>query len=422
MNLPFVQKRKALRSTSRAILMAAVSVGFAGMAPGVFAQRGGGGHVSSGHVGGGGGGFRPAGNVSGAARGSFGVGSAGRGTSLSRPGTAGPAFAPRTSMRGYSRNYFQAPPLRSGASSTFVGASFRTAAGARPFPASNHIWEAPPGEGRAASTPRAFLTPAGRALGRSNPLASARFTTGPGGTIVRQRLGALRPVEDGTPFLGMTATGFRTSELSALPPFFKSRFHPIGSGSCTLRFGNCGFFNPPFFSSPFFFGFGFNSCLVSGFGCFGLGNVGFGPFGMLDWGYGLGYDYGNGWFYPPAPEPPAPPENPTEENQPPVYAPEYYFVPPPGEPAAAAEQAQQPVVKLVLKDGTIFGVYSYWLQNNQLFYVTTYNIKTSIPVDDLDLQKTVDLNAKLGMKFVLSPKPPDQQQDEPPQLPDGREP
>jgi hypothetical protein len=73
----------------------------------------------------------------------------------------------------------------------------------------------------------------------------------------------------------------------------------------------------------------------------------------------------------------------------------------------------------VLKDGTIFDVYSYWAQNDRLFYITTYNIKTSIPLDDLDLQKTVDLNQKLGVTFTLSNKPPDQQQPPEQQPPDG---
>lgn len=402
MNLPFDQKRKPFRAASfskicRAILVGAVSLcfvgSFAAMAPSAFAQRGGG-HVGGGggarmsgggdHVGMGGS-FRPAG---GSGYGGIRVAGAGASTSGSR-----------TTNRGYGRTYFVPPASRSGASSTFVrGSSTTGAAGARAFAASNHIWEAPPGE-RPATMRRV-----------ANPLMNARFSNA---SELRPGLFPVRPARTGTPFLGATATPFNSLRGGQ------------GFGPCAVRFSNCGFF-PPFFNNPFFFGnpffgvgFGFNSCFAGGFGCFGFDNFGFGPFGMLDEGYGLGYGYGNGWFYPPAPEASEPPVNPTEENQPPDYSANYYFVPAPGEAVAESAQPQQPVVKLVLKDGTIFGVYSYWMQNNQLFYITTYNIKTSIPIDDLDVQKTVDLNAKLGMKFDLTSKPPDQQQQE--QQPDQQQ-
>ncbi len=159
-----------------------------------------------------------------------------------------------------------------------------------------------------------------------------------------------------------------------------------------------------------------------GFGCAGFFNpcgIGFGPFN--DFAFGLGYGYygwGDGWFYPPAPEIPPAPVNPTESNVPPDYSTGYFYLPevPYSEPQA---NAQQPTIKLVLKDGTIFDVYSYWAQDNRLFYITTYNIKTSIPLDDLDLQQTVDLNQKLGVTFTLSNKPPDQQQPPEQQPPDG---
>ncbi len=137
--------------------------------------------------------------------------------------------------------------------------------------------------------------------------------------------------------------------------------------------------------------------------------------------------YGNGYFYSPAEEPPPPPVNPTEDNPPvefPTYAVEYPFLPaplPPPVPNSGVGQgtAAQPVVQLVLKDGTIFGVNYYWLADGRLNYITTYNIQTSIPIDDLDLQKTVDLNYKRGVTFALTPQPPNSQNPQPPQPPDS---
>lgn len=81
-----------------------------------------------------------------------------------------------------------------------------------------------------------------------------------------------------------------------------------------------------------------------------------------------------------------------------------------------APATTQPVVFLILKDGTDFGVTSYWLQDNRLYYITTYGIQSSIPIEQLDLQATVDINYERGITFTLTPKqdsqkPPDGNQD-----------
>lgn len=237
--------------------------------------------------------------------------------------------------------------------------------------------------------------------------------------------GTSRPITPFTAFGGTNAT----------PP------HP-----CINTFARCGFggvldgdgdfdndgFGPsiffgflgPFGFSPFGFG---STCIFNGFfpNCF-LSPVNFSPFGFGAFGtYGLygpwygGYNfapYGSSFlFLPPV------------ENLPPAfgdylpntnYAPSYSFEPEPlpvpeeAPPSANASEAVQPVVNLVLKDGTVFGVTSYWLLNDRLFYITTYKIQSSIPIDHLDLQKTVDMNWRRGVAFTLTPQAPDQ---EPPQ-------
>ncbi|MGH9828285.1 MAG: hypothetical protein ACREDR_34100, partial [Blastocatellia bacterium] len=188
-------------------------------------------------------------------------------------------------------------------------------------------------------------------------------------------------------------------------------FSPFGFGStCVFN----GFFQDCFLSpvefSPFGFGaFGFNS--------FGFG--GFGPFGggWNSWGYA---PYGSNLLY-----------QPPTENLPATfgdylpntnYAPSYSYEPEPlpvpeeQPPSANVSTATQPIVDLVLKDGTVFGVTSYWLLNDRLYYITTYQIQSSIPIDQLDLQKTVDMNWKRGVAFTITPQPPAQKPQPNPEL------
>ena len=192
-------------------------------------------------------------------------------------------------------------------------------------------------------------------------------------------------------------------------------FDNDGFGS-SIFFGFLG----PFGFSPFGFG---STCIFDGFfqNCF-LSPVNFSPFGFGAFGgFGLcgswysSYNcapYGSSFLFMP----------PAENLQPGFgdylpntnYAPSYIFEP---EPLPVSEEAPpsangsetQPVVDLVLNDGTVFGVTSYWLVNDRLFYITTYEIQSSIPIGQLDLQKTVDMNWKRGVSFTLTPQPPAQQ-------------
>jgi hypothetical protein len=386
MKAPAVPKSVSL--TSKTILICSVSLLFAAAGPAAFAQRGGGGggsHGGGGHAAGGAHVSSAHGYMGSAGRGSAGASSRGFGSRV--------VSASGSSTRGFTHNTFVPPPGERASSASYLRVGASTPFASRTLAANNYIWEAPPQRTGAMSTAarpgyappmRPFTPPATARM--SGAFASPRLLTGTASN--------LRPRPQGTAAAGM------------IPVFPRFAFRPTTFGTP--------FFNPAL--GPFNFGFGFGRpCFFSsfgfcrsgigpfgGFGPFGIGFGGFG-FGLFDWDWGLGYGYGNGYFYPPAEEPPPPPENPTEENVPPDYATEYWFVPPPDE--AAAPAPQQPVVKLALKDGTIFDVYSYWLENGRLHYVTTYNIQTSIPIDELDLQQTVDLNYKLGITFTLTPKP-----------------
>ena len=208
-----------------------------------------------------------------------------------------------------------------------------------------------------------------------------------------------------------------------------------GDGDFDNDFNNGGFGFQPFLFSGFFgpfgfspFGFGsacafddaFQDCFLSpfGFGGFGFNSFGFGSFGggWNSWGYA---PYGSGYLYQPVENlPPYLPQDLGGDLPNTNYAPSYSYEPAPeplaqeaAPPPANANGANvnQPIVELVLNDGTVFGVTSYWLQNDRLNYITTYQIQSSIPMDQLDLQKTVDMNWKRGVTFTLTPQPPTQE-------------
>lgn len=69
---------------------------------------------------------------------------------------------------------------------------------------------------------------------------------------------------------------------------------------------------------------------------------------------------------------------------------------------------EQPFV-LYLKDGTSYAVTRYWVAGGKLHYVTTYGGENSIPIENVNVQKTVDENAALGHPFTLTPAPPPSQ-------------
>jgi hypothetical protein len=398
-------------SVPKAILICAVSLFFAA-APSAFAQRGGGGG-GGGHAGGG---HASGGHASGGSHGGGSSSARGASASGARGAISASGAARSSSTRGYTRNTFVGSSGRN-ASASFLRVTDRAPLGTgQAFAANNYLWEDPPQQARPMMPMPAARPIVAAPVQPMRPILAPQVFHPIIPTSPMVRFNSLhatpmphfRQPFTGPPFAGQAATPFHP----ALQPFFQPGFHPGAfPPPCFAMAQHCGFGSSFFFGTfgrPFGFGFGF------GAPCFFADAFAPCAFG-LDWAWGgglFGYGYGNGWFYPPAEEPPPPPVNPTEDNPAPNYAPEYLFVPAPGEYPEASAQPQKPVVELILKDGTTFEVYSYWLQNNQLFYITTYNIKTSIPIDDLDLQKTVDANSKLGVTFSLSSKPPDPQQDQ----------
>jgi len=421
--------RKALKT----ILVFCASVCLAVFAPAAVAQRGGGGHGGGGshgggHAGGHGGGAAAT-HVSGGTHVSAGRGYAGGSSYRSaRGGSAGGSagFSPSrfvssghpSAEERYGNNYFVSQSQINGRSYTVTGT--------RAYPAGNRLWADPDQQAHVGTptqaarpvampvAPRPIAMPIARPVALPNPIFRAPLAGGirvgaqpafhpiVGGVIPAPAMP--RPV-NGRPVTFAARSGAALTDPHGpyggmiFPPF-----HPFGHFHHGFGFG---------------YGFGFRQCFVINPCGFGFGG-GYGLFG----GYGL-YGYGNGWFYPvydeeEATEPGVPETYPTV----PDFTAEYYdSLPPYLPPAPENEEAQAqtgPLIELVLNDQTVFPVMSYWLKDNRLYYITTYNIQTSIPLSDLDLQKTVDMNYKRGVTFSLTPQPPQTQ--EKPQQPDTPQP
>jgi hypothetical protein len=73
--------------------------------------------------------------------------------------------------------------------------------------------------------------------------------------------------------------------------------------------------------------------------------------------------------------------------------------------SAYSSDASKLAATIYLKDGSSYGVTNYWLTGGELHYITNYGGENSIPADRLDLQRTVNENAALGVNFILSNQP-----------------
>src|SRR5579875_1492745 len=73
--------------------------------------------------------------------------------------------------------------------------------------------------------------------------------------------------------------------------------------------------------------------------------------------------------------------------------------------AAPSANAPAPDTLIYLSDGTNYAVTSYWLAGGNLHYITSYGAEDSVPIGQIDLQRTVDANAAQGVQFTLRPAP-----------------
>jgi hypothetical protein len=65
------------------------------------------------------------------------------------------------------------------------------------------------------------------------------------------------------------------------------------------------------------------------------------------------------------------------------------------------------MVELFLKDGTAIGVTDYWFVDGQVHFTVPEEGagEQVISLDELDLQKTIDVNTRHGFRFVMRNEP-----------------
>lgn len=169
-----------------------------------------------------------------------------------------------------------------------------------------------------------------------------------------------------------------------------------------------------------------------GFGWGGYWNPWFGP----GWAWGASYPYYSPYYtpywdwppygyYPPAPPagynyggPDDEPNGAPANNNDSVYGP-YSGVgnwngyesstplegTPDTDPLTANVAISRPTILVYLKDGTTLAANDYWMADGQFHYRVKYGGESSVGMDEVDLQRTVDENAKRGVRFSLKPKP-----------------
>lgn len=72
------------------------------------------------------------------------------------------------------------------------------------------------------------------------------------------------------------------------------------------------------------------------------------------------------------------------------------------EPTAAPERTTlRPLTLLARKDETIIPATDYWLEDGNVFYVTSTGRQDSFPLRELDWDMTTSLNAERNVEFVL---------------------
>jgi hypothetical protein len=345
-----------------AALAFAAALALAPMA--AFAQHGGGG--GGGHSGGGGGGFggghggfggshgggSHGGAPSGSAPGGYGGGSSGSGASGSSGSSANSAHI-TTSSRFIGTSTWQPPPPAARSTTAVPSAHFI------------------PADDAAASGTRVAVAPV-EPKGMRGPLSAS--------TTLRGKPSTLRTTPYAAQFVGAPP------HVPRFPPRQPVFFFPF------FGFGGC--FGPFFFGCgagfyPGFYGFGYGYCdpfwgCPAGFGYGGYYNGGY-------YGNQIYSDSTNGGGYESAP---------SNEFNPGRYA---Y---PPEEPAyVGGGSSSDTSVVLFLKDGTVYAVTEYWVADNKLHYVTNYGGENAIDLDTIDMQRTVDVNAKRGVTITLRPTP-----------------
>lgn len=410
-----------------------ITILFACSAIPAFAQRGGGSH------GGGGGGFHGGGGFSGGSRGgSFSAPRMGGG-GYSRPA---PSASARPSGGTYARpggNAYQsysAPP-NAPSRGGYSNAAPRGTAAARGGVAS-------PSEARSSGAPNGGWQSFGGSRAASTGSIRSFSGQGENSPVARNVVPSSRTLSNLRGSFGNSlagGSGVRSNGSLSTKSVLQAR-SSLGNSSNSGAFGftparnfgnRFGRFNGGFRGECWNCGYGFGFGLFPGWG-FGWSGLGFGLGGWCDpffwdslswgcpgYGYGLGYYnypsaypygyapyYDNGYSYSGPPD--AWPQNDNsdmDQGTVPAGGDGSVSAAPVAEGGPQSDTAANGAVPVILflKDGSAYSVRDYWVSGGRLHYVMLNGSSSAFDVDRLDVQRTVDENAKSGVQFVLKPNP-----------------
>jgi hypothetical protein len=74
-------------------------------------------------------------------------------------------------------------------------------------------------------------------------------------------------------------------------------------------------------------------------------------------------------------------------------------------PVTGNVAATTPTILIYLNDGTTYAASDYWLADGKLHYTVSYAGENAVDMNQVDLQRTVNENAKRGVRFSLKPNP-----------------
>jgi hypothetical protein len=110
----------------------------------------------------------------------------------------------------------------------------------------------------------------------------------------------------------------------------------------------------------------------------------------------------------------------------PYYSPPNYVVAPQYEAPVVYGEVSRDLPQLYLRDGSVLSVTDYWVVDDRLHFRMieaegAKPVEHDIPFDQLDLQKTIDVNTRRGFKFMLRNEPFEQYVRDHPDAPPGEE-
>ena len=75
------------------------------------------------------------------------------------------------------------------------------------------------------------------------------------------------------------------------------------------------------------------------------------------------------------------------------------------EPVLTTQRPPAQLTLIVLKGDSIYGAIDYWIERKRLLYVVRSGAQGALDLDDVDWNRTLQLNAKRGVTLVLRDRP-----------------